>query len=213
MFFDRTPPGRAQEIGDLMMTRRAAIGAAWGPAMNLGHLQSTHWAASVSADGKGLVFCSTAPGGVGGNDLWEISFTEDKEGAARWKTVTDIFAAYADACRALDAKAFAALWDERGIKYLPGAAPIEGRAAIEAYFASAVAGLAGEDVVIATEEVTGMGDRVLARGIFRLLDRVKGTEGQRVVDGWFVTEFKRQADGGWKIALDAVGPVTPPAAQ
>jgi ketosteroid isomerase-like protein len=214
MFFDRTPPNRAKEIGDLMITRRASLSSPWGPAMDLGHAQSTHWAACVSADGKSLIYVSDAPGGVGAMDLWEVSFSYDPKAAAMWQTVTGIFDDYIAACRALDAKAFVALWDEQGVKYMPGFDPIEGRQAIEALLAAYFSRCESEDVSIMIESVHPVGsDRILARGICRRLDRIKGEAAMAALDAWFVTEFLKQADGSWKICLDAVGNLPAKAAK
>ncbi len=77
LLFDWTPTGQATEIGDLMLSTRASLSAAWGPAINLGHGLSDHWAAGISADGKTLYYTSSSEGGRGAADIWQVTITLD----------------------------------------------------------------------------------------------------------------------------------------
>jgi hypothetical protein len=70
LFFDYTPPD--EKVGDLMVTRRRSLQDEWGVPINLGRAVSGHYASSISADGTTLYFASKYPGGVGGNDIWQI---------------------------------------------------------------------------------------------------------------------------------------------
>jgi Tol biopolymer transport system component len=69
LFFDANLPG--ESVGDLMVTRRATLQDDWGEPVNLGRGLSIHFMSSISPDGKTLYYASTAPGGSGGNDIWE----------------------------------------------------------------------------------------------------------------------------------------------
>jgi Tol biopolymer transport system component len=70
LFYDNNPPG--EQVGDLMVTRRATLRDDWGAPVNLGRALSGHFASSISPDGKTLYFASTYPGGLGGNDIWQV---------------------------------------------------------------------------------------------------------------------------------------------
>lgn len=70
LFFDLTPPGGS--VGELMVTNRATLDEDWGKPVNLGHVQSDHWASSVTAGGTFMYYASARPGGSGGNDVWRI---------------------------------------------------------------------------------------------------------------------------------------------
>jgi hypothetical protein len=71
LFYDQNVPGE-DAVGDLMVTRRAMVRDAWGPPINLGRGLSIHYASSISFDGTMLYYASTAPGGSGGNDVWQV---------------------------------------------------------------------------------------------------------------------------------------------
>jgi len=79
LFFDYTPPGMASEEGDLMLSRRPSLSAPWGAPVDLGQAFSTHWASSISHDGKTLYFTSTRDGGLGNSDIWEVPISLDGE--------------------------------------------------------------------------------------------------------------------------------------
>ncbi|MFB0554093.1 MAG: DUF4440 domain-containing protein [Phycisphaerae bacterium] len=69
LFFDYTPAG--EEIGDLMVTRRATKDDDWGEPVNLGHSASDHFSPSIAADGSTLYFWSTRPDGSN-LDIWQM---------------------------------------------------------------------------------------------------------------------------------------------
>ena len=77
LYYDYTPPGSETEAGDLMLARRSSLSAAWGEPISLGQSFSTHWAASVSHDGKTLYFTSTREGGLGNSDVWAVPIVLD----------------------------------------------------------------------------------------------------------------------------------------
>ena len=69
LFFDSTPAG--EEIGYLMVTRRATKDDDWGEPVNLGHAASDHFSPSISADGSTLFFWSDRPDGSD-LDIWQM---------------------------------------------------------------------------------------------------------------------------------------------
>jgi len=81
LFFDFTPPGGT--VGDLMVSTRRSLDSAWEKPVNLGHVLSTHWASSIDSGGDLMYFASSGAGGVGGNDLWQVSVLYDAARLAR----------------------------------------------------------------------------------------------------------------------------------
>jgi hypothetical protein len=71
LFFDKNAPG--EDVGDLMVTRRATLKDNWGQPINLGRELSGHFACSISSDGRTLYYSSACPGGSGGNDIWQVA--------------------------------------------------------------------------------------------------------------------------------------------
>jgi ketosteroid isomerase-like protein len=71
LFYDANLPNEPQ--GDLIVTYRPTLQSEWGQPVNLGRALSGHWASSISFDGTTLYFASNFPGGVGGNDIWQVS--------------------------------------------------------------------------------------------------------------------------------------------
>jgi hypothetical protein len=70
-FYSLRPGGLGGE--DLWVSQRPDPDAAWGPAVNLGHVLNTtanERAPAVSRDGHLLFFATNRPGGRGGLDLW-----------------------------------------------------------------------------------------------------------------------------------------------
>jgi len=75
LFFNSYRPGGFGN-GDMWVTTRASVSDPWGTPLNLGPTVNTSaWEApsSTSADGSTLFFGSNRPGGVGGDDMWQVS--------------------------------------------------------------------------------------------------------------------------------------------
>jgi len=210
LFYDYTPPGMATEAGDLMLSRRSSLSAPWGAPMDLGQAYSTHWASGVSHDGKTLYFTSTREGGLGGADIWEVPIALDTSAIGLNEAVASLFDSYAKALMDLDPELFVSLWDEDGVKMMANAAPIIGRAAIRAIMTPKLALYDSRSMTIKNDQVEGFGPIAIARGSFVSVDKLKGAQATRL-EGWFMTVFRLQADGSWKIYRDTIGPLPPTA--
>jgi hypothetical protein len=77
---------------DIYASRRAMLGAAWGPPVNLGatiNSASREFAMSFSPDGHWLYFTSDRPGGVGGSDAYQ-SFRVNVNDDFGWQAPTNL---------------------------------------------------------------------------------------------------------------------------
>jgi ketosteroid isomerase-like protein len=116
--------------------------------------------------------------------------------------------AFVAALRAGDAVAAARVYTDEARLVAPSAEPIRGQPAIEAFWR---AGLAAGiyDVELQALELERVGK--LAYEIGRYALRLQPTDGERVVDrGKYLLVHQRQADGGWRRAVEMFGPDAPP---
>ena len=77
LFFGSNRPG-GYGNRDLWVTTRATANEPWGESVNLGttvNSSSHDYCPSISADGLMLFFASNRPGGVGSQDLWQVSIS------------------------------------------------------------------------------------------------------------------------------------------
>jgi len=77
LFFGSNRPGGYGQR-DLWVTTRATANEPWGEPVNLGttvNSSSQDYSPSISADGLMLFFGSGRPGGVGSQDLWQVSIS------------------------------------------------------------------------------------------------------------------------------------------
>jgi ketosteroid isomerase-like protein len=106
--------------------------------------------------------------------------------------ILDIWATYGAARVAGDAETWLGLWDEDGIRLAPGAPAVE--------FATFAPGTperfanAPASMEVNAEEIVVTGDWAYSRGTFTVNDAVEGK---------FLTIFRRQDDGSWRIYRDA----------
>lgn len=111
-----------------------------------------------------------------------------KQGAKAWM----------DAFTAGDAATLASLYSEDALLLAPGAEPIEGREAIQAYWQTAMDATPGATAQLTTREVHAMGNGVAVEvGAFVLTD----ADGGHLDHGKYVVVWKR-TDDGWKLARD-----------
>ena len=130
--------------------------------------------------------------------------------ASAKSAVDGIFASYAETAEALDVDSWLALWDDQGVKFVPGAPAIVGKAAIGDFASPRWKNLASRKMSIKVTAVDQSGDFALARGTFMCVETPKGASSPVTTDGWFLTTFRRQAGGGWKIYRDCIAPETAP---
>ncbi|WP_159441636.1 YybH family protein [Roseivivax lentus] len=108
------------------------------------------------------------------------------------QAILDIWSTYTEARVAGDAETWLGLWDEEGIRLPPGAPAVD--------FATFAPGTPERfakppaAMEIVSEEVVVTGDWAFSRGNFTV---------NNAVEGKFLTIFRRQDDGSWRIYRDA----------
>ena len=121
-----------------------------------------------------------------------------------------VFVSYVRGVESLDSDIWIANWDEGGVKFVPNAPAIVGRDAIYAFVSARFPLFDYRRMRVRIDAIDVSGDLALARGVYLSEDKLKTASGAAITDGWFLTTFKRQADGSWKIFRDAVGTNAPP---
>ena len=117
-------------------------------------------------------------------------------------------AAFVGALNQGDARTAAAAYAEDARLLAPSAELLEGRAAIEAFWA---AGVAAGVSAVELEAVELAGSDGFAYEIGRYALRVQPLGGETVVDrGKYLLVHARQADGTWRRAVEMFNPDTPP---
>lgn len=112
--------------------------------------------------------------------------------AADEAAILEIWSAYSAARVAGDAETWLGLWDENGIRMPPGVPAVD--------FATFAPGTPERfanppaSMEIKPEEIVVTGDWAYSRGTFTVNDAVEGK---------FLTIFRRQDDGTWRIYRDA----------
>ena len=109
-------------------------------------------------------------------------------------------AAFAAAFNSGDGAGVAALYTEDGALFPPGAARVDGRAAVEAYWQGAIdAGLT--DISLEPVEVEEDGNMAYEVGVFSLA--APGENDTKVtVTGKYIVVWKKGADGTWRLHRD-----------
>lgn len=120
--------------------------------------------------------------------------------------VKDIFDTYSTATNKKDSDAWISLWDEKGIKMSPNQPAIYGKSAIGELKRKKAK--KPEDVTqdIKIEDTQVAGDFGFAHGTYSSSVKPKGGGVTKFKEGKFLTIFKKQADGSWKIYRDSVSP-------
>ncbi|WP_163886988.1 YybH family protein [Aliiruegeria sabulilitoris] len=121
-----------------------------------------------------------------------IPVTAAADMAADEAAILDIWSSYSAARVAGDAESWLNLWDKEGIRMPPGVPAVD--------FATFAPGTperfanAPASMEIKAEEVMILGDYAYSRGTFTV---------NNAVEGKFLTIFRRQEDGTWRIYRDA----------
>jgi uncharacterized protein (TIGR02246 family) len=116
-------------------------------------------------------------------------------------------AQYRAAFLAGDADALARVYDTEGSRLNEGGAVLRGRAAIAADVGAFIQKVGPVRVEIGTVEVWLVDDTAYETGTWSYTFQPKGQKEQRI-GGRYVTLWKRQAGGGWKIWADIGVPGT-----
>jgi len=118
------------------------------------------------------------------------------------KAIDEGNARYIDACAKLDADAFAAIYDRNGASLQRGGEVVLGRDAIAKTTREEWKKLTGPLIVtIKTQEVWLVADIAYETGLYTFGVTSSGA-GTKQLSGRYVTLWKKQADGGWRIFRD-----------
>ncbi|MCO5212851.1 MAG: nuclear transport factor 2 family protein, partial [Caldilinea sp.] len=102
-----------------------------------------------------------------------------------------------------------ALWAEDGVQLPPGSPPVVGKAAIDARDRSDLEVNDYSQFVITNKEVEVNGDLAFARGDFMVTVAPKSGGDPMDFQGKYMTIFRQQPDGSWKIYRDIFNPSAP----
>ncbi len=102
-----------------------------------------------------------------------------------------------------------ALWAEDGVQLPPGSPPVVGKAAIDARDRSDLEVNDYSQFVITNREVEVNGDLAFARGDFMVTVEPKSGGDSMDFEGKYMTIFRQQPDGSWKIYRDIFNPSAP----
>lgn len=119
--------------------------------------------------------------------------------AADEAAIRAIWESYASHRVAGDAEAWLGLWDENGIQMPPGV-PARGIETLRPALADVFASRPYEAMEITPEEIVVTGDWAYSRGNYTV------DAGGSHLEGKFLTIFRRQDDGGWRIYRDIFNP-------
>ena len=134
----------------------------------------------------------------------------ETENEAFRAAVEEIFATYSAANMNGDADLYISLWDENGIQMGPNKPAVFGKSTIGEGKRKMLQKTEYESQIIKVEEVQVAGDWGFARGTFTGSVKPKAGGATTNVDGKYLTIFKKQADGSWKIFRDCFNFNVPP---
>ena len=114
---------------------------------------------------------------------------------------------YIEAFRRADANALSQVYDPHGARLNDGGVAVQGRKAIAADVGKFIEKVGPVRVTLESKDVWLLDDTAYETGIWSYTFQPKGRAEQRI-GGHYVTVWKRQGDGGWKILADMGVPGT-----
>ena len=120
--------------------------------------------------------------------------------------VEEIFATYSATNRNKDVEGWMALWDEGGIKMVPNLPSICGKSAIREFKHKKSQSPDDMEMTIKVEDTQLSGDFGFAHGTYFVSITPQGGGAAKSMEGKYLTIFRKQADGAWKIYRDSVSP-------
>jgi uncharacterized protein (TIGR02246 family) len=120
--------------------------------------------------------------------------------------VEEIFATYSATNRNKDVDGWMALWDEGGIKMVPNLPSIYGKSAIRELKHKKSQSPDNMEMTIKVEDTQLSGDFGFAHGTYFVSITPQGGGAAKSMEGKYLTIFRKQADGAWKIYRDSVSP-------
>jgi ketosteroid isomerase-like protein len=121
--------------------------------------------------------------------------------------IQQIWSNYSRAATSADSAPWLSLWDENGIQ-MPPDMPARPKKVLEEVVPKAWATMKIHTMNINSEEITLTGDFAYSRGTYTSERTVNNKT--FTVDGKFLTLFRRQADGSWRIYRDCFNSNVPP---
>ena len=136
--------------------------------------------------------------------------TMGKTGSAAFRTAVEAtWRTYCSALKAGDADTWITLWDENGVQLPPGAPVVVGRKNIEKAVRGGLQAVTFVDFTIDLAETETAGDLGFARGTYAATMKPQAGGPESSINGKYLTIFKRQTDGSWKIYRDCFNSNTP----
>lgn len=136
--------------------------------------------------------------------------TMAKTGSAAFQTAVEAtWRTYCSSLKAGDADTWIALWDENGIQLPPGAPMVVGRKNIEKAIRGALQAVSFVDFTIDLAETETAGNLGFARGTYAATMKPQAGGPEAAINGKYLTVFKKQSDGSWKIYRDCFNSNTP----
>lgn len=138
-----------------------------------------------------------------------VAADTDAIAAAVEKSEADMLAAF----KAKDAARIASYYGDDAVVSMPGRAALTGREAVSKTIGEDLKDPAFTlDFTNEKTDVAASGDIAYTRGTFRVAYTDPQSKKVENVAGNYVTIFKKQADGSWKVVEDISSPGAPPAA-
>ena len=121
--------------------------------------------------------------------------------------VDDTFRMWADSSTNPNADLFGSLWDVNAVKMAAGAEPKLGQATIRAARQKKTDTTIYDKFEVKIDEYQLAGEFGWAKGVYTIVTRPRAGGAPLTDVGTFLTVFKRQPDGSWKVYRDTMMPL------